>query len=210
MTRARAQAAALVVYLLFGGRATAQSLEITPFFGYETAGSYPLENPTDIQALRADAGRTYGLFFDYRLLQNVQAEFTWITNTTTYSAARSNPEQFEPAFHTSISQYQVGALFYLRARDFAVRPYVAGGLGFTHDSNDGSNPDRTAFSLSLGGGLKYQPSRHFGVRADARWIPTYGSSFAGTYCDIDGFCYPETVRNFLQRISLTTEIVVHL
>lgn len=191
--------------------ASAQTIEITPFAGYETSGSYPLESPTAIQALRADASAMYGFFFDYRVIQNVQAEFLWIHNATTYSASSTDtPDQFAPAFHTAINQFQFGGLFLLRDRQFAFRPYLAGGLGFTHDSNEGAYPDRTAFSFSLGGGLKYQPSSHVGIRADARWIPTYGSSALGTSCDYDGFCYPDTYRNFLQRISLMAGITLRL
>jgi opacity protein-like surface antigen len=163
-----------------------------------------------VQALRADAGSTYGFFFDYRLVKNVQTEFTWIHNATTYSAATNNLDQFAPAFHTSINQFQFGGLFHLRDREFVLRPYIAGGLGFTHDSNEGATPDRSAFSLSLGGGLKYQPTRHLGFRTDARWVPTYGSSFSGSYCDFDGYCYPDTYRNFLQRISLTAGVILRL
>lgn len=190
---------------------SAQTIEITPFAGYETSGSYPLENPIDVQALRADAASTYGFFFDYPIVQNVQAEFMWTHTNTTYSAATTaNPDLFSPAFHTSIDQYQFGGLFHLRDREFALRPYVAGSLGFTHDSNEGGTPNRSAFSLSIGGGLEYQPSRYLGFRADARWMPTYGSSFDATYCDFDGFCYPDTVRNFLQRISLTAGVTLRL
>jgi opacity protein-like surface antigen len=204
-------AVVLLGSLLIGAvPASAQTIEITPFAGYETSGSYPLENPTDVQALRADAASMYGFFFDYRLIQNVQAEFLWIHNATTYSAARENPDQFAPAFHTSIDQFQFGGLFHLRDREYALRPYIAGGVGFTHDSNAGAFPDRSAFSFSLGGGLKYEPSSHFGLRADARWLPTYGSSFLSSYCDYDGFCYPDTYRNFLQRISLTAGITLRL
>ena len=202
--------AAVAALLVAGHPATAQTITVTPFVGYETAGSYPPQNPSDIQALRADAGRTYGVFFDYRLLQNVQAEFTWIHNATTYSASRDNPDIFVPAFDTSIDQYQIGGLFHLRDRDKAIRPYLAGGLGVTHDANGGGNPSRSAFSFSLGGGMTYEPTGHFGFRADARWIPTYGSSFPTSECDFDGFCYPATQRNFLQRINLTAGLIFRL
>jgi hypothetical protein len=145
----------------------AQTIEITPLGGYETSGSYPLEDPTVVQALRADAGTTYGSFVDYRIVKNIQGAFTWIHNATTYSAATNNLDQFAPAFQTSINQFQFGGLYHLRDREFALRPYIAGSLGFTHDSNEGAHPDRSAFSLSLGGSLTYEPTRHIGLRTDA-------------------------------------------
>jgi hypothetical protein len=38
-----------------------------------------------VGALRADAGRAFGAFFDYRIISNVHAEFQWGHNPTTYS-----------------------------------------------------------------------------------------------------------------------------
>jgi outer membrane protein with beta-barrel domain len=186
----------------------AQTVEITPFVGYETSGSYPLENPADVQALRADAGRTYGFFADYRLMQNLQGEFYWVGNKTTYSQQSTATGAYSTAFNTRIDQYQFGALYHLRDRDHAWRPYLAGSLGFTHDSNGGVADNRTAFGLGLGGGFKYEPSRHFGVRVDARWMPTYGSSGLGTYCDEFYGCYQDTVANYLQRFNAVMGLVI--
>jgi hypothetical protein len=131
------------------GRVAAQTLEITPFAGYESSGSYPLQNPAAVQAMRADAGRTYGFFADYRLMPNVQAEFYWVGNSTTYSRQSTATGQYGEAFRTQIDQYQFGALYHLRDRDHAWRPYLAGSLGFTHDSNGGVTPNRTAFGVGL-------------------------------------------------------------
>jgi outer membrane protein W len=188
--------------------AEAQTIEVTPFVGYESSGSYPLQNPSAVQGLRADANQTHGAFFDYRLMQNVQAEFYWVSNSTTYSQQSADTGQYGEAFKTHIDQYQFGALYHLRDRDNTVRPYLAGSIGFTHDSNDGGAPNRTAPGFGLGGGIKYEPSRHFGLRGDARWMPTYGSAGLGTYCDEFSGCYSATVRNYLQRFNVTIGLIV--
>jgi hypothetical protein len=190
------------------GRVAAQTLEITPFAGYESSGSYPLQNPAAVQAMRADAGRTYGFFADYRLMPNVQAEFYWVGNSTTYSRQSTATGQYGEAFRTQIDQYQFGALYHLRDRDHAWRPYLAGSLGFTHDSNGGVTPNRTAFGVGLGGGVKFEPTRHLGLRADARWMPTYGSAGLGTFCDDYSGCYQDTVRNYLQRFNVMMGVVI--
>ena len=64
-----------------------------------------------------------------------------------------------------------------------LRPYAAASVGFTHDSNGGGNPNRTEFSYSLGGGVKYyfEPALRE-LRGDIRYLPTYGSSSYGLYC----------------------------
>jgi hypothetical protein len=186
----------------------AQTIEITPFVGYESSGSYPLEDPTAVQSMRADAGRTFGFFADVRLMQNVQGEFYWVGNRTTYSQQSAATGAYGDAFTTRIDQYQFGALYHLRDRDHSWRPYLAGSLGFTHDSNGGTAANRTAFGIGLGGGIKFEPSRHFGLRADARWMPTYGSSGLGLTCDEYYGCYQDTVANYLQRFNAVMGLVI--
>jgi hypothetical protein len=191
-----------------GDPATAQALEVTPFIGYETSGSYPLENPTTVEAFRADAAKMYGAFVDYSVAGNVEVELEWAHNPTTYSAQDALTGQYSQAFATSINQYQLGALYYLRDRGNAWRPYVAGSIGFTHDSNSGDNPGRTAIGFGLGGGVTRALSTHFGLRADVRWMPTFGSDEMSSACDDFGNCYPTTFHHFLQRFDIAIGLVV--
>ena len=144
----------------------AQTIEITPFVGYESSGSYPLQNSTDVQALRADAGRTYGFFADVRLMQNVQGEFYWIGNPTTYSQQSASTGIYGNAFDSRIDQYQFGALYHLRDRDHSWRPYLAGSLGFTHESNGGVAANRTAFGVGhTSASIARRPAVRSGVTA---------------------------------------------
>ena len=202
----------LLLWCVAGGAvpAAAQTFEVTPFVGSETSGSYPVENPSTVTAFRADAGKMYGAFFDYTVVGNLQAEFEWAHNPTTYSAQDALSGQYSRAFATSIDQYQFGALYYLRDPGIAWRPYVAISLGFTHDSNSGDNPGRTAAGFGLGGGVRYALSSHVGIRGDARWMPTHGSDGMSSLCDEFGNCYPTVVRNYLQRFDVTIGLTVGL
>jgi hypothetical protein len=188
--------------------AAAQSLEVTPFVGYETAGSYPTENSPTVQRFRADAARMFGVLVDYPINDDLQLEFEWADNPTNYSAQDAVTGQYGQAFTSRIDQYQFGGLYFLRSRDFAWRPYIAATVGFTHDANGGNNPGRTAFGFGLGGGVKYPISRHVGFRGDARWMPTYGSSGTITECDDFGGCYPVSSPNYLQRFNVTVGVTI--
>jgi hypothetical protein len=56
--------------------------------------------------------------------------------------------------------------------------------------------------------VKYYISRHVGLRGDVRWLPTYGSSTTGLYCDpFYGFCYNASLPNYLNRGSFTGGII---
>ena len=179
--------------------------EISPFAGYETSGSYPVSlssnNPiTDpINRLRVNDATSYGTFLDYNLFENFQVEFMWDRNNTSYSGRQVSTGTYMKVYDSDIDQFQFGGQYTFLDSSHRFRPYVAASAGFTHDSNSGGNSNRTEFSYSLGGGVKYYLSRHVGLRGDIRYLPTYGSSSYGVYCDPFGFCYNAKVANFLNR-----------
>jgi opacity protein-like surface antigen len=189
-----------------------QRFEITPFVGYETSASYPLTNvqipsgSAPVDRLRVNDATAFGTFLDYNLTENFQLEFMWNRNNTSYSARDILSNSYIAAYHSIIDQYQFGGLYMFRSSEQRLRPYMAGSVGFTHDSNSNNTPNRTEFSFSVGGGLKYALSRHLGLRGDIRYLPTYGSSSDALYCYFG--CYTATVRNFLNRASFTGGIIL--
>jgi len=202
---------AMVAIFLFAGiSANAQNRwELTPFVGYETSGSYPVASSGNstipVDRLRANANVNFGAFLDHNLTENFQLEFMWNRNNSSYSAHDILTNSYFNAFHSDIDQFQFGGLYMLRDSEHKLRPYAAASLGFTHDSNSNANPDRTAFSWSIGGGVKYSLMKHVGLRGDLRYLPTYGSSSDQLYCDFG--CYTATARHFLNRGSFTGGIV---
>jgi hypothetical protein len=204
---------AVPVAFLFAAISTnAQSrLELTPFVGYETSASYPvngLSGPigTDpIDRLRVNDSLAFGTFLDYSLTENSQLEFMWNRNNTSYSAHDILSNSYIHAYHSDIDQFQFGGLYMFRSSAERLRPYVTGSLGFTHDSNGGGTPNRTEFSFSLGGGVKYYLTRHIGLRGDLRYLPTYGSSSNELYCYFG--CYYANVSHYLNRGSFTGGII---
>ena len=187
--------------------------EITPFVGYETSGSYPVTTfstggiTAPIDELRANAAAAFGVFLDRNLSENFQLEFMWNRNNTSYSAHDVLTQSYFNAFHSDIDQYQFGGLYMFLGSEHRLRPYGVLSVGFTHDTNGGGNPNRTEFSWSIGGGVKYSLVRHLGLRGDIRYLPTYGSSSPGTYCDPFFGCYTTTVHNYLNRVSMVGGIV---
>lgn len=198
----------LGILLCAGVSARAQGkFEVSPFVGYETSGSYPVSLysnsnitiPNPIDRLRVNDALSYGGFLDYNLSENFQVEFMWDRNNTSYSARTAFTDTYFKAYTSNIDQYQFGGNYTFLNSSHRFRPYAAFSVGFTHDSNGQGNPDRTEFSYSVGGGAKYYLSRHFGLRGDLRYLPTYGSSSYGLYCTGFGFCYNAKVANFLNR-----------
>lgn len=76
--------------------------------------------------------------------------------------------------------------------DSRVRPFVFGGVGATNFGSvdvtvagqDRSIGGDTQFSTTWGGGVKFFPSQHVGVRVAGRFTPTYiKTDSAGWWCD---------------------------
>jgi len=210
----RAVLLSAVVFFLFSAvSAQAQGrFELDPFVGYETTASYPLTanngtGSSSIDQLRVNGATAFGGFIDYSLTENFQPEFMWNRNNTSYSAHDPFTNSYISAYHSVIDQFQFGGLYLFRSSEVKLRPYVAASLGFTHDENGGNTPNRMEFSYSLGGGLKYYASRHIGLRADLRYLPTYGSSSNELFCDPFFGCYYANVSHYLNRGSFTGGII---
>lgn len=215
-----------VAVVLLTTVALAQSqgrFEVSPFAGYETSGSYPVESafgtpggsPTSnaaINKLRINSGLNFGAFIDYSVLPDLQLEFLWARNQTYYSQHDFITHSYSYAFDSDADQFQFGVLypfighgFYAEEKKFV--PFVAGGLGFTHESNYNGAPNRNAFAFNLGGGVKYYLTKHVGLRGDIRYMPTYANSTPGYACDYFGYCFYARNHNFENRGSFTGGLI---
>jgi len=187
--------------------------EATPFVGYETSGSYPISIFSNtgasgpVNSLQANGALSYGTFLGFYLTENAQLEFMWDRNNTSFNARDALTGQYFKAFNSDIDQFQFGGLYMLLNSSHRFRPYVAASLGFTHDNNYNGTPNRTEFAYSVGGGVKYYINRHVGLRGDIRYMPTYGSSSYGTYCDPFYGCYSAKSANYLNRGNFVGGII---
>jgi len=184
--------------------------EITPFFGREIGGSYPvnLSTQASIDKVRVNDSMSFGTFIDRSFTENFQFEFMWNANRTQTAEHDTISGQYTNAYNTDIDQFHFGALYMFRSSDKKLRPYAAAGLGFTHFENSGMNANNTAFSYGVGGGVKYYMSKHIGFRGDARFVPTYENSSPQEFCDQFGNCYTANQRNFLNRANFTGGLII--
>jgi len=204
-----------LIFLLASAPAQAQwrdleKWEVAPFVGYETTGTYPL-NPQSttvtVSNLRADSAVSFGTFVDYSIWENFQAEFMWDRNNTSYSEQQFPNPAWVKAYNSDIDQYQFGMRFMILGKEHKIRPYVAGGVGFTHEFNTGGTPNRMDFAYSLGGGVQYQWTSHIGFRGDARYMPTYANSALQTQCDPFFGCYEANVHQYQSRGNFVGGVV---
>ncbi len=153
-----------------------------------------------------DRSVSFGTFIDYAHSDRLVYEFLWNRSLSAITQHDFTVNQSFKAYNADIDQYQFGVLINLLDPGRKLRPYVAGGVGFTHSNNSNATGD-TAFSFNLGGGAKYYLSRHFGLRADLRLMPTYANSIQGQICDPYYGCYYGTQRNFFKRLNAAGGVV---
>jgi hypothetical protein len=216
----------LAVMPLFAQNGT--KFEVAPFVGIETGASAPLNVPTDINGnplsgisgAGVGAGVSYGTFVDYNKFEDLSFEFMWARNPTKLSQHDFTTGNSFNTYDATADQFTFGALFHLVDSTHKLRPFVAGGLGFTRTSNSStplpsafsdpffipsSSTSDTAFIFNIGGGAKYYASKHFGFRGDLRFVPTYASSTQGVVCNGFG-CGQGTQRNFYKRVNATAGV----
>ena len=177
--------------------------EVSPFVGYETGGSYPVTNSFTIDRLRVDSGLSFGTFVDYSLTENSQAELMWGHNNTSFSERDVATGTYSKAFNSNFDQFSFGFLYMLKNSERKLRPFIAGGIGFSHESNSGANNNQTLLAFNLGGGAKYELTRHFALRGDLRWLPSRANKTAQVQCDVFGNCFQQNVSNYLQRVNFS-------
>lgn len=190
------------------GESRLEKWEFTPFVGYGTSASYPL-NPTlptvTVNSLRENAAPSFGTFIGYSITSNAQFEFMWNRNQTSYSEQATPGTPFVKAYNSSVDQYQFGMLYMFLGDEHKLRPYFAGSVGFTHEFNSSispttpSPPNRLDFAFGLGGGIKYELTRHIAFRSDARYMPTYANSSLALFCDPFFGCFTARVSNYQHR-----------
>jgi len=189
-------------------QSTTPKWEVTPFVGWETSGSFPVENSATVDSFRVDQGISFGSFVGYNFTDSFQFEAMWNRNMSSFDEHNVATGLYTTAYNSNIDQFSFGIDWAFRSPEKKLRPYVAGGLGFTHDSNSGGNPDDTEFSYSIGGGVKYYFSRHFGFRGDVRYMPSYANSTPTEYCDPFGNCFEALQRNYISRGNFTAGLII--
>ncbi len=139
------------------------NVEITPFAGYRTSGSFDLEGVDG--SYRLDDSESFGLLFNLRQSGNTQWEVLYSRQETT--ARLEGSTSSAPLVDTDIQVLQLGGTY--QGEGETARPYVAMTLGGTHiKATTNVSQSDTFFSGSLGIGLNVVPNKRLGIRLEAR------------------------------------------
>ena len=114
----------------------------------------------------------YGLTAGYLLGEHYGIEFQWNKTQADTVAQPAGGGQDRKVFNLNQNQYMGNFLFHFAERESKLRPFAFFGMGASDLSPDRSGVNGvTRFAFSLGGGAKYNFSKHLGFRGQAKWSP---------------------------------------
>lgn len=183
----------------------AQNFEITPQVGGQINGGLDLST-TIFHRIEPQNALNYGLTAGYLVGEHYGLEFQWNKMNAGTNAQPIGGGQSIKIFNLNQNQYMANFVFHLTDREAAVRPFFFFGMGAsTLDPDRSGVRGTTRFAGSLGGGAKYNMSRHFGLRAQLKWSPTYITSTNGGYwCDpFWGGCWAVGNSHYLHEFDIT-------
>jgi hypothetical protein len=162
--------------------------DVTPFLGYRTSMSFPVEphvtgtNPRVV----IDANPSYGIAFGVRLnSEDDLVEVRWARQDSYVHAEDISPQP--PPQRVTINQFHGDFSHEGLVDGWAswAKPFALASIGATRVSSNTSF-SFTRFSLGIGGGVRFYPTRHLGFKIQAEWLPVvvnpYGAFICGAGC----------------------------
>ena len=178
--------------------------EITPWYGYRLGGEFDeLENDPGFD-LQVEDSASRGLILSFNWDENVQFEVMYSVQSSTLEGSDA---VFTPAgsdiFDLDIDSWMIGGSYAWGQPVEPLRGFVGFSAGINHF--DPQTPDfdgDSQFAFSFYGGGRVRVARHFGLRFQAAWIPTYINSDTEVFCNNLGTCFEIADANFFHQFEL--------
>jgi opacity protein-like surface antigen len=196
---------ATICFLLMVPTAFAQNIEITGHVGGQLNGGLDLSTSL-FRRIEVGNSTNYGLTAGYLLGDHYGVEFQWNHTKADTVAQPVGGGSDIKVFNLNQDQYMGNFLFHFADRESKLRPFAFFGVGASDLSPDRSGVSGTTrFAFSLGGGAKYNISKHFGLRGQFKWSPTYITTTDGGYwCDpFWGGCWVVGDDHYLHEFDVT-------
>lgn len=190
--------------------AFAQNFEISGHIGRQFNGGVDLSTAF-FQRLEVSDSMNYGATAGYLFGGYYGVEFQWNHTRADTSGQPFGGGPDVKIFTMNQNQYMGNFLLHFKGQESRLRPFAFIGLGASALSTN--HPDvsgATRFAFAFGGGAKYNLSRHFGLRGQAKYSPTYlTSTHEGYWCDpFWGGCWSVGNDHYLHEFDLSGGITL--
>ena len=172
--------------------------EFSLFLGSRFGGNVVLNTP-NVDYLKIDPSFNWGFNAGTRIAPHLFGEFMWNRQTTTLRAHDTPTNELVPLTnHAHLDLYQASLAYEVWASS-RIRPFVVGGIGFTHFDSNRILSFSNRFSYNLGGGVKYLFAPPLALRAELRWSPSRTTSSSTVFCDPFLGCFTTSVSSHAQQ-----------
>jgi len=168
------------------------------FVGSRFGGNIAIDTP-NVDKLPIGSSLNGGFNLGVRLAPHLYTEFMWNRQTTTLSAHDVPTNQNVVLTNRAHLDMWQQSLLYEIWTHSQLRPYVVGGIGFTHFDSRGILSFENRFSYNLGGGVKYLFVPQVALRAEMRWSPSRTTSSDATFCDPFLGCFVTPINNHAEQ-----------
>jgi opacity protein-like surface antigen len=182
-----------------------RGIEVTPFVGGQINTGLDLSTVL-YSRIDVQNGLNYGIGVGYLTGKYTAVEFMWNHNQADALAQSAAGGADRKVFTLNTNQYLGEFVVHFKDRESRLRPFVLLGAGANNLSPDRSHVNSlTRFAWVFGGGVKYNFSKHLGVRLQAKWSPTYiTTATQGVWCDpFWGGCWAKGDSIFLNEFDGT-------
>jgi len=153
------------------------TFEVTPFVGFLAGGGF--EDPTTGSDRDVEDDTNFGIFLN--LVTDVPDRYYELF----YTKQSSEVEGTTP-IDLDIQYLQIGGTVGFKQERYLI-PYFGMTVGVTQMSPDVPGlDDETKFSVSVGGGIRFPITDHFGIRFDTRAFVTFLENDSEIFCVSDG------------------------
>jgi hypothetical protein len=158
-----------------------RGIELTPFVGYRFGGSFEDEETEEDFDLDDDG--SVGLILNFPASDFTEWEIYYSRQATSVDVAGF--VDTEAKVDVDVEYLQIGGT-YLFDRTKKAQPYFVATAGVAKiDPDAEGTSSETFFSFGVGGGWKFFPNSHVGLRLDGRLIGTLISSDSEIFCKSD-------------------------
>ena len=190
--------------------AFAQNFEISGHIGRQFNGGIDLSTSL-FQRIDVADSTNFGATAGYLLGDHYGVEFQWNHTRADTSAQPLGGGPEVKIFTLNQNQYMGNFVFHFTGRESRLRPFAFIGHGASDlSTNRPGVSGTTRFAFALGGGAKYNLSKHFGLRGQAKWSPTYITTTNGGYwCDpFWGGCWVVGNDHYLHEFDISGGITL--
>lgn len=161
----------------------AQTMELTPFYGYRIGGRLDVYNGPDLGYIKMVDSESFGLDLNYKLESGVAINLAWYGQSTTVDFYGYNNSEIEKVGDAFANYFLVSGIY--EKKQSGITPFAGFGIGMaTFVLTDPKSDVVYRFAASLQGGVKFDLSEKVGLRIRAVMLTPLQFGGGGLFCGV--------------------------